>query len=133
MGRALPGSVATRSTRRRSRNGWRRNLASLRYQSCSIRKGALAANPYLSRSSPVRSEDTCQQHENGIFVRSTGRLNFREKYSFFDASSGVIARVIWLTTSVGTTSLRHSNAQNKKADRSNPGKAIEGGRKCRRF
>jgi len=40
------------------------------------------SNSYRSRSSRVRSKDTCQPHEIGIFVRSTGSLTFREKYSF---------------------------------------------------
>jgi hypothetical protein len=40
------------------------------------------SNSYRSRNSRVRSKDTCQPHEIGIFVRSTGSLTFREKYSF---------------------------------------------------
>jgi molybdate transport repressor ModE-like protein len=49
------------------------------------------------------------------------------------ASSGLTARIIWLITVLRITSLRHSHAQNKKAARSNPGRTMEGGPKCRRF
>jgi hypothetical protein len=80
MGRALPGSVATRSTLHR--NGWRRILpASV---TVVVRSGRAhwLSNSYRSRNSRVRSKDTCQPHEIGIFVRSTGSLTFGEKYSF---------------------------------------------------
>jgi hypothetical protein len=50
--------------------------------SCSIRKGALAVKFLPIASSRVRSKDTYQPHEIGIFVRSTGSLTFREKYRF---------------------------------------------------
>jgi len=57
-------------------------FASLGYRCLSIRKGALAVKFLPIASSPFRSKDTCQPHEIGIFVRSTGSLIFREKYSF---------------------------------------------------
>ena len=73
-------ALSTRSTLHR--NGWRRILPASVIVVFDPEGAHSLSNSYRSRSSRVRSKDTCQSHEICVFVRSTGSLIFREKYSF---------------------------------------------------
>src|SRR5260370_41701349 len=71
-------------------------FASLGYRRCSTWKGALAVKFLPIASSPVRSKDTCQPHEIGIFRPLDREFDLPREVQLFDASSSATARVIWL-------------------------------------